>query len=101
MADLIGANASREIGHAGSNKAMTVILKLLGWLAATFFIAGGASYLLWALQSASFSAGPGDNLSRAIYTLRTETFFPMGILSVGIGVLFLCVLLRGHMSSRK
>jgi hypothetical protein len=98
---LIAASVSQKIEYAGSNRTMRLTLKLLGWVAAIFFIAHGVWCLLWALQSASFSGGAADSLSRAIYTLRTETFFPMGILSIGVGVLFLCVLFRGRMSSGR
>ncbi len=64
--------------------------RILGYLWGVLLVLMGGYCLLWAIQSASFSVAADP--AQAIYKLRAETMFPIGLLSCSIGVLYLYVL---------
>jgi hypothetical protein len=75
------------------NTALKFALRLLGYLVVGIFLLMGGYCILWAFQSASFST-IGEPLARTLHEIRAETMFPIGLLSVAVGILFLCELLR-------
>jgi hypothetical protein len=76
---------------------MARIGRVLGYLWGVLLVLWGGYSVLWAIQSASFSVA-ADPAAQAMYRLRAETLFPIGVLSVAVGVLSVCVL---YVSGRR
>jgi len=73
-----------------------LLARFSGYLFGALLIFIGGYYILWALQSASFSVAAAESVAQAIYKARAEVMFPIGFLFVVVGILYIYIIFIGR-----